>query len=451
MVQQLSTNTFGTAKWIVSPTASDGTHTTIAAALTSASSGDTIFIRPGTYTENITLKVGVNLTAYTCDAFTPNVTIIGKCSYSAAGTVSISGIRFQTNSDFILEVTGSSASVVIMNNCYLNCTNNTGVSFTSSSASSNIQFINCTFFTTTTGIAYFAASTAGSLRFAEGQYGNPGGSTTTSTFASSGFLSIEYAQNFNSPISLSGTAGVNFSYSRINGASTNTTGFTTTSSSTNQSALFCRFDGGTSPAISVGAGTFMMDFCDVGSSNTNAITGAGTIRYGHIVFSGTSSTINTTTQTPLTERSGISISSQQPAFLASHTAAQTDVTGAGTTVTVNYTTEIFDQNANYDGTNTFTAPITGRYQFQASIYCNDAATSTNGGINFLTSNRQYNGSSDTPWTTSTLNQYLLNGVILADMDAGDTCVVRFTAAGMAGDTADLPANAASTFSGYLVC
>ena len=98
--QQLSTNTFCTAKWIVSPTATDGTHTTIAAALTAASSGDTIFIRPGTYTENLTLKAGVNLAAYDCDAFSGQVTISGKCSFSAAGQVDISGIRLQTNGDF---------------------------------------------------------------------------------------------------------------------------------------------------------------------------------------------------------------------------------------------------------------------------------------------------------------------------------------------------------------
>src|SRR5690242_8473255 len=116
--QILPSNTFTTAKWIVSATASDGTHTTIGAALTSASSGDTIFIRPGTYTENLTLKAGVNLTAYTCDALTPNVTISGTCTFTAAGTVSISGIRLQTNSAALLAVTGSAASIVNLDNCY---------------------------------------------------------------------------------------------------------------------------------------------------------------------------------------------------------------------------------------------------------------------------------------------------------------------------------------------
>ena len=78
MVRQTGDNKFGVAKWIVDSTASLGTHTTIAAALTSASSGDTIFIRPGTFTENLTLKAGVDLCAFDCDALTPNVTIDGS-------------------------------------------------------------------------------------------------------------------------------------------------------------------------------------------------------------------------------------------------------------------------------------------------------------------------------------------------------------------------------------
>ena len=40
----LSTNNYGPAKFIVDALVANGTHTTIASALTSASSGDTIFL-----------------------------------------------------------------------------------------------------------------------------------------------------------------------------------------------------------------------------------------------------------------------------------------------------------------------------------------------------------------------------------------------------------------------
>ena len=57
----------------------------------------------------------------------------------------------------------------------------------------------------------------------------------------------------------------------------------------------------------------------------------------------------------------------QPAFLAQFTVAQNNVTGDSTSQTVNYTNVIFDQNSDYDGTNTFTAPVTGRYFFGAAV------------------------------------------------------------------------------------
>jgi hypothetical protein len=61
----------------------------------------------------------------------------------------------------------------------------------------------------------------------------------------------------------------------------------------------CDFQGGSASAISIGAGTTVqiLDSCSVTSSNTNAITGSGTLQSGLIIFNGTSSTVNTTTQT----------------------------------------------------------------------------------------------------------------------------------------------------------
>ena len=53
---------------------------------------------------------------------------------------------------------------------------------------------------------------------------------------------------------------------------------------------------GTASTISVGSGSVVtITNSEVNSSNTNAITGTGTLNEGVIVFSGTSSTINTTT------------------------------------------------------------------------------------------------------------------------------------------------------------
>jgi hypothetical protein len=285
-----------TAKWIVNATPnSGGNQTTISAAITAASSGDTIFIMPGTYTENLTLKAGVNLTAFMGDAFTPTVTIVGKMSFSSAGTVSISNIRLQTNSDNFLAVTGSAASIVNLNSCYLNCTNATGISFTSSSSSARINCNYCMGNLGTTGIGFHSSSSAGSISYVYGTLGNTGNSTTASS-NSAGTVFASYSQ-FNSPLSSSSTGGLAFTDVLIACASINTTGVTHNGTGTGQ-FYGVYVSGGTASGISIGSGAQLtVDFVTVNSSNTNAITGAGTLVVGSIGFDGSSSTVNTTTQT----------------------------------------------------------------------------------------------------------------------------------------------------------
>lgn len=290
----LSTNNYGPAKFIVDASVANGTHTTIASALTSASSGDTIFIRPGTYTENLTLKAGVNLAAYGCDQDMNHVIISGKCTFTAAGTVSITGIRLQTNSDFFLAVTGNANSIVGFNNCYLNCLNNTGISYTSSGVSSGVYMVYCFGDIATTGISLFTSTGSGSLILNSCDIENSGLSTTNST-SSSGVISyINSRIVFPTTITSTGVIQINHSIISVT-AATNNTVLTYGGSSSNSFAIHSSFSGGTSSAISIGS-TFTLSLCSISSSNTNAITGAGTLNYSGLTFTGTSSNINTTTQ-----------------------------------------------------------------------------------------------------------------------------------------------------------
>src|SRR5258708_719355 len=149
-----------TAAIIVSQTAGQGNYTAIAAAITAAASGTTIFIKPGTYTENLTLKANVDLAAWPGDSADGNVTIVGKLTLTVATTVNISSIRLQTNGDFVLVVSGSADSRINLNDCDIRCTNNTGLSFTTSGTGSLLNLDSCTGDLTTTGIAYFASSAA---------------------------------------------------------------------------------------------------------------------------------------------------------------------------------------------------------------------------------------------------------------------------------------------------
>lgn len=303
MAQQiLSTNTFTSSTWIVNSNATKGTHTTLASAMTSASSGDTILIQTSV-TENVTLTPGVNITGYAgaegagigTAIGTPNVSITGKLTMTGAGSVTISNIQLITNSDFFTVVSGSAASVLNLLNCSLNSLNNTGISYTSSSTSSGINCTNCYGNIGTTGIAILSSSGVGQVVFLNCDIQNSGNSTTASTGSAGAIVIINSL--ITSAFTTTSTGVLQISNSSIvtNGGF-NATMVTHGGSSTNSFIYNSIIGSGSSSAISIGS-TLMMANCVVTSTNTNAITGAGTLINAGISFTGSSYLINTSTQT----------------------------------------------------------------------------------------------------------------------------------------------------------
>ena len=288
---------YSTANGFIVSSDGTGDFTTIASALTAASSGDTIFIRDGTYTENLTLKAGVNLTNFGSGSSlngTGRVIINGTCTFTAAGTVTISGIQLQTNSAELLAVTGSAASVVNLQNCFINCTNNTGITYSSSSSSSSINLYSCNGNLTTTGIAYFSHSSAGILFINYSKLINTGLATTANTISSGALFVIK--SDLDSPISSSSTSSVTLAYSTFNTAAQNSTSLTINGSGPN-SAIFCQFFSGTATAVTATSTINEFRGCFISSSNTNAVDGAGTLNYSDLTFAqGASVKISTTTQ-----------------------------------------------------------------------------------------------------------------------------------------------------------
>ena len=270
-----------------------GTFQTIAAALTAASSGDTIFIRSGTYTENLTLKAGVNLTTFTTNQYNPNVTILGKLSYSGSGVVALSGLRLKTNSDYYLSVTGSNNSRIELRDCFVECDNNTGIEYTTSNTSSQIWLINCRGIINTTGITHYTMSSTGTLYIFRSQMNN-GGSSTTASNNSAGGVNWNYSTS-NIPVSSSSTGGLSSIYSYFDTSGTNSTSITMngTGNGNHRKSFFLS---GSASSISIGSGvTGSFVDCSVASTNTNATTGPGTLGYSGFSYDSTSNTINTTT------------------------------------------------------------------------------------------------------------------------------------------------------------
>ncbi len=276
----LAIGNYGPAKFIVATAVANGTHTTLASAMAAASAGDTIFLRDSV-TENVTITPGVNISAWTGGtANTPSIT--GKLSMTGAGTSTLSGLTLITNSDFAIAVTGSSASILNVNNCYINCTNNTGISYTSSSASSQLNLTNCLGNLGTTGIAVLSGSTAGGLSAYYCTFTNTGNSTTANTCASTGGYNFNYC-NISNPITTSNTAAFSSNFLALVCAALNTTAFTHNSTLGLGALRHSQLLSGTATALSVAASALIeLIHVEIDSTNATTISNAGTVQYSFL-------------------------------------------------------------------------------------------------------------------------------------------------------------------------
>lgn len=258
----------------------------------SASNPKNIYIKPknGGYTENLTLVDGINLIGFGSSFFSGVCTtkIIGKITMTVTGNASVNNLVLQTNGDYVVEVTGSNVLNVILNNCYINATNANAIHCTNANA--GVQLFGCQGNCSTN--TYFIA-TGGSQNVYNCTLA---GVTTTASTIANASLSINYSV-FNAPITTSGTGSIALYYSQI--INTNTTCLTHGGSGSSV-VIGCRFESGSASAISIGATLAVMQ-SSVFSTNTNAITGAGTLQYALIAFYGSSasSSVNTSTLTPL--------------------------------------------------------------------------------------------------------------------------------------------------------
>jgi len=161
---------------------------------------------------------------------------------------------------------------------------------------------------------------------------------------------------------------------------------------------------------------------------------------------GKGSTLGTTTSMAF-DANGIITKPLQPAFLVEPSGAQSNI-ALNAFATIAFATEIFDNNADF-ASNTFTAPVTGKYQFNCSLYFTGIDTDTTFyQLYITTSNRNHlsiiagNGFAADP------SYHTLNHSVLTDMDASDTCYIRLQVSTGGAATADLTTQ--TRFSGYLV-
>ena len=189
-----------------------------------------------------------------------------------------------------------------------------------------------------------------------------------------------------------------------------------------------------------------------GTANDNSIIFDGNAQDFHIGLDdsadsltiGLGSTLGTTSHMVI-DANGHVTKPLQPAFMV-HPSSDQDNLSTGTT-TVAFGTERYDVNGDF-ASNTFTAPVTGKYLFTVSLYLEQIPIDSNYIECFIdTSNRDYYHSFDPRGFDQTPILMSASWSIVADMDASDTCLVKVTQS--AGSTT-LDVNTASHWSGCLL-
>ena len=166
---------------------------------------------------------------------------------------------------------------------------------------------------------------------------------------------------------------------------------------------------------------------------------------------GLGSTLGTTAHIVIDE-AGCVTKPLQPAFLAVSSSNNiSNVATDASDVTVPFPSEVFDNNADYNtSTYKFTAPVTGRYQFNCNLMVSDMdAAATYVRLRLVASNRNIDIDVFEPNLSADASRWTLKCGALVDMDASDT--VHMTLAQYEGTSQMDSDSSNSTFSGYLVC
>jgi len=118
----------------------------------------------------------------------------------------------------------------------------------------------------------------------------------------------------------------------------------------------------------------------------------------------------------------------QPAFQVKKSGSQNNLPVSSTT-TITFDTEVFDQNGDF-ANNTFTAPVTGKYQFNIHLRLQALDTAaTYYQLKLETSNRTYIFTLDPNGFGEDLDYYSIFYGTLADMDASDTAYLALIQSG----------------------
>ena len=141
----------------------------------------------------------------------------------------------------------------------------------------------------------------------------------------------------------------------------------------------------------------------------------------------------------------------QPSFLVNKGGTAQSNFSRNADVVVTFGTEVFDVGANF-ASNTFTAPVTGKYVLNAKIRMSEIdSAATYYAILIVTSNRNYSSIYDPRGYDQDPVNFSFNESAIVDMDANDTAKVQvYQAVGTDEHTSISGSAAYTNFGGYLL-
>jgi hypothetical protein len=167
-----------------------------------------------------------------------------------------------------------------------------------------------------------------------------------------------------------------------------------------------------------------------------------------LVFATTADNASTPTERMRIDSSGNITAPTTAAFLATPASVQSNIP-INTTTTIVLGTEVFDQGSNF-ASNTFTAPVTGKYQLCLQVGMQNLDTVTAYyQLDIVTSNRTFQFLYDPTERTGDVTYATFIVSALADMDASDTAFARLYLPNSGAAQADV--NTGTYFSGFLAC
>lgn len=212
------------------------------------------------------------------------------------------------------------------------------------------------------------------------------------------------------------------------------------------------FSGNNVPRVVANSGSESLRFLGRSSDSVSALTfrdTTDTTEYGRIQTASTGMTYATgsTSRTHTFTGGRVNSNAVQPGFLARNTA---DDTGATNDAVIDFDAEVFDTGAVF-ATDTFTAPVTGRYWLAASVMIANAS----GGAVDVGAFVRTSGASGGYWIgyeSGVPNgaQRLFSGGVVVDMDAGHTATVRLYTTAAVTVRGDGTGMAFTYFSGRLL-